>query len=188
MDPSLPSPTQPSPPSTTPLAPFPSLPTELVFLVIHLALPPPNYTDWQERSSLLRAFCLVNSGWRRWAQRKLFAHVVLPNEDHARRWLLMREEGGREERAGAGGYAVTSLRIGDKEAASAEARYVEKLGELLRSCPGLEELWMWNVWVLRVGELAYAPRKSSAVYLKEDTASLKLNCVSRPSQSVVLRC
>ena len=75
---------------TTPLAtagvntplPTPLLPPELVARVLELTLPQnegPNLAKaWKGRSSGLRTFCLLSSGWKEWAMARLLERVHLP--------------------------------------------------------------------------------------------------------------
>lgn len=53
----------------------PNLPTELVQWIIRLALPPPTFTCYKERYSILLKLCRVSRMWRALGQQELFAHA-----------------------------------------------------------------------------------------------------------------
>ena len=69
--------TPPSSSEPTAAIEVPSLPLELIIVIIQATLPPPSYDSFILRSAQLRSYSLVSRDWHSIAQPELFAHVVL---------------------------------------------------------------------------------------------------------------
>ncbi|ORY83590.1 hypothetical protein BCR35DRAFT_303479, partial [Leucosporidium creatinivorum] len=58
----------------------PTLPPELLNLIIPLAIPPPSRASLRERTAILSSLSLVNSTWHAYAQPRLYSHLRLTDK------------------------------------------------------------------------------------------------------------
>lgn len=132
---------------------LPSLPLELVQLILGFAVPPPGYDEWAVRKSVLCMLSLVCRRWRETYQRQLFGDVVLRTVDSAHRFKYAVS-------AAALGSLVKTIRVGsqwEKQPISFNgdaSKY--QLGDVFRRCPDLKTLQVGRMENLSEGDLAAA--------------------------------
>lgn len=90
---------------------LPTLPLEIVALIIISGLPFKRFASFRERYCVLLAYSLVSHAWRELAQARLFRHVWLATQEHAHRFVRALELTGR-------GPGVRSVRFGSSRWAS----------------------------------------------------------------------
>lgn len=114
---------------------IPSLPPELVNLIMGLSLPPLKLTTYSERYSTLRNFSLVSKLWTGFAQEELIQHVTLNTGSSL--GLFLNSSFKRDYDR------IASIRV---EAATNELKVTKRsfrdLYKLFVRCSNLNELWL----------------------------------------------
>lgn len=139
-------------PSSTASA-LPSLPLELVQLILDFTIPPPGYEEWTTRKSVLRTLALVCRRWRQTYQSQLFGDVVLRSVDSAGRFREALD-------TAALAYMVTTIRVGSQwegelKGFDGDASKYE-LGDIFRRCPKLKTLYIGRMDNVGEGDLMKA--------------------------------
>lgn len=139
--------------------PHAQLPTELLSDIITLALPPPGFSTFPERSLILRNFALVSPTWRVLAQAELFGSPVITRERQAEDLMRVLEaQSWRKE-------VVGSLRLrGNHNSQAHVDGELDGAGvvDLLVACRGLQSLWVHKIRAVMPSSLARLQGQSAS--------------------------
>ncbi|ORY77637.1 hypothetical protein BCR35DRAFT_353144 [Leucosporidium creatinivorum] len=170
----------PPPPPPPSILTFPPLPPELILYILTLSLPHPTYSSLSTSPSpgslttRLHQLASLHPSFSSHFTRLSHAHIRLPTLDSAARFLRRCQREGWAER-------VRTLRIGPEEG---EGRQWmgdgAVVGELLRVCKGVKELWVVGLAGLELEYLGEG-KNLQTLYLTETRLTLTHHPSSPPS-------
>ncbi|GAA6050968.1 hypothetical protein JCM3770_005347 [Rhodotorula araucariae] len=187
-----------APPRPTSPPPFPPLPSELVLRILSYTICAPSHTARRARAQRLKAYALFSRDCARWAVLELRRDVRLQSFEQAQ-WFA-REVVRVRGCAWARGVRVLRLGTAGEEPPRSDGiwrapRAGRVVGDLLRMCDTVQELWLTGLSGLELADLA--PGKSlRRLWINEvrvqpridDSASLRFERLSTVYLKAVIFC